>query len=72
MTYTQDRFFSDDQSTDELIDSIVRDLENDYGEINWRKAKSVMQYITEAVEADEDAGEIYENAMHQLEELDLD
>lgn len=71
MAYSE-RLFDDDQSPEEIIESIISDLENDFGEINWRKAKAVLQYINEAVDNGEDVSEIYQNASHQLEELEID
>lgn len=64
--------FDDDNNPDDIYESIVKDIENDYSEkINWRKAKSVLDYIRDAAENNEDPGEIYENAMHQLDELNM-
>lgn len=64
--------FDDERNPDELYESIINDIEQNYNEtINWRKAKAVLDYIKEACDGDEDPGEIYENAMHQLDELNL-
>lgn len=60
-----------EQSPEEIVESIISDLEKDLGEINWHEAKSVVQYINDAVEDNEDPSYIYENAYHRLEELDL-
>jgi len=62
--------FDDENDPDELYDSIIRDVEENFTEkINWRKAKSVVDYIKEAIDNDQDPGEIFESACHQLEEL---
>ncbi len=67
------RLFDDpDSSPEEIIESLINDIERDYGdEINWRKAKDVLEYIKDAVENGDDQNDIYETAMHQLQELDL-
>lgn len=72
MTKNTSRIFDDDQSPEEIVESIIKDLENDFGEINWRKAKSVIEYINDAVDEGEDTDEIYQSASHMLEELEND
>ena len=72
MTYYDSErcLFDDEYDPDEIYDSIVKDVEQNFTEkINWRKANTVLDYIKEAVENDQDPGEIFESACHQLEEL---
>lgn len=71
--HNEDRCLFDDceQSPEEIVESIIKDLEQDFGEINWRKAKSILHFINEAIDNGEDQDEIYENALHQLEELEI-
>lgn len=59
------------EDKEEIIKMIIDDLNNDFDDINWRKAKSILEYIEEAVENGENIDEIYQNASHQLEELEL-
>ena len=69
--YNSDRcVFDDENDPDELYESIIRDVEENFTEkINWRKADSVLDFIKEAIDNDQDPGEIFESACHQLEEL---
>jgi hypothetical protein len=49
---------------------MIAEIEADFSEkINWRKAKSVLDYIKEALDNNEDLDLIHESAVHQLEEI---
>ena len=64
--------FDEEVNPDELYDLIVEEIQNNYDEpINWRKAKSVLNYIKDAIDEGEDQEYITETAMHQLEEMDI-
>ncbi len=67
---TERCLFDDENDPDEIYDSVIRDVEENFTEkINWRKAKPVMDYIKEAIDNEVDPNEIFESACHQLEEL---
>lgn len=67
---TERCLFDDENDPDEIYDSVIRDIEENFTEkINWRKAKPVMDYIKEAIDNEVNPNEIFESACHQLEEL---
>lgn len=62
--------FDDEYDPEEVFESLVNEIESDYTErINWRKAKSVLDYIKESLDNGEDIETIKETACHQLDEL---
>jgi hypothetical protein len=71
--YTEERcVFDDDIDADEIYESIISDIENNRDEkVNWRQGKSVIKYIKESIDEGINPDDIYETAMHQLDELEL-
>lgn len=70
--YTERCEFDEDVDADEIYENIISDIENNRDErINWRQAKSVLKYIKESIDDGVNSDEIYETAMHQLDELEL-
>lgn len=70
--YTERCEFDEDVDADEIYENIISDIENNRDErVNWRQAKSVLKYIKEAIDDGVNSDEIYETAMHQLDELEL-
>lgn len=70
--YTERCEFDEDIDADEIYENIISDIENNRDErINWRQAKSVLKYIKESIDDGVNSDEIYETAMHQLDELEL-
>lgn len=67
---TERCLFDNENDPDEIYVSIIRDVEKNFTEkINWMKAKPVIDFIREAIDNDQDPGEIFESACHQLEEF---
>ena len=70
--YTERCEFDDDIDADEIYESIISDIESNRDErVNWRQAKSVLKYIKESIDDGMNSDDIYEAAMHQLDELEL-
>jgi hypothetical protein len=70
--YTERCEFDDDVDADEIYESIISDIESNRDErVNWRQAKSVLKYIKESIDEGVNSDDIYEAAMHQLDELEL-
>jgi hypothetical protein len=70
--YTERCEFDEDVDADEIYENIISDIENNRDErVNWRQAKSVLKYIKESIDDGVNSDEIYETAMHQLDELEL-
>ena len=70
--YTERCEFDEDIDADEIYENIISDIENNRDErVNWRQAKSVLKYIKESIDDGVNSDEIYETAMHQLDELEL-
>lgn len=69
--YNSERCLLDEEyDPEEEYDSMIAEIEADFSEkINWRKAKSVLDYIKEALDNKEDLDLIHESAVHQLEEI---
>jgi len=69
--YNSERcLFDEEYDPEEEYDSMIAEIEADFSEkINWRKAKSVLDYIKEALDNKEDLDLIHESAVHQLEEI---
>ena len=70
--YTERCEFDEDVDADEIYENIISDIESNRDErVNWRQAKSVLKYIKESIDDGVNSDEIYETAMHQLDELEL-
>lgn len=70
--YTERCEFDEDVDADEIYENIISDIESNRDErVNWRQAKSVLKYIKESIDDGINSDEIYETAMHQLDELEL-
>ena len=70
--YTERCEFDEDVDADKIYENIISDIENNRDErVNWRQAKSVLKYIKESIDDGVNSDEIYETAMHQLDELEL-
>ena len=70
--YTERCEFDEDVDADEIYENIISDIENNRDErVNWRQAKSVLKYIKESIDDGVNSDEIYETAMHQLDDLEL-
>lgn len=69
--YNSERcLFDEEYDPEEEYYSMIAEIEADFSEkINWRKAKSVLDYIKEALDNKEDLDLIHESAVHQLEEI---
>ena len=62
--------FDEEYDPEEMYESLISEIESNYIEkINWRKAKSVLEYIKESLDNGEDIETIKETACHQIDEL---
>lgn len=62
--------FDEEYDPEEMYESLISEIESNYIEkINWRKAKSVLDYIKESLDNGEDIETIKETACHQIDEL---